>query len=123
MIDQEQLSAFAESHLKSLIAEASGSLDADFDSVARRGVRRGPHRMTIASRRDGVPPRENLERTHRIEACRRACERLLASFESPFPRVLQAKRFARERLAAADLKVQAVLEEAGGDLRVRDLEG
>jgi len=37
MIDQEQLSAFAESHLKSLIAEASGSLDADFDSFAPFG--------------------------------------------------------------------------------------
>ncbi len=37
MIDQEQLSAFAESHLKSLIAEASGSLDANFDSFAPFG--------------------------------------------------------------------------------------
>jgi exodeoxyribonuclease VII small subunit len=31
-------------------------------------------------------------------------------------------RAARERLAAAELKVQAVLEEAGGDIRVTDLE-
>ncbi|HEV8176187.1 MAG TPA: exodeoxyribonuclease VII small subunit [Gemmatimonadales bacterium] len=31
-------------------------------------------------------------------------------------------RSARERLAAAELKVQAVLEEAGGDLRLTDLD-
>jgi exodeoxyribonuclease VII small subunit len=31
-------------------------------------------------------------------------------------------RAARERLAAAELKVQAVLEEAGGDLRLTDLD-
>jgi exodeoxyribonuclease VII small subunit len=32
-------------------------------------------------------------------------------------------RAARERLAAAELKVQAVLEEAGGDIRLTDLDG
>ena len=31
-------------------------------------------------------------------------------------------RAARERLLAADLQVQAVLEEAGGDLRTTDLD-
>jgi len=31
-------------------------------------------------------------------------------------------RSARERLGAAELKVQAVLEEAGGDLRLTDLD-
>ena len=31
-------------------------------------------------------------------------------------------RAARERLAAAELKVQAVLEEAGGDIRITDLD-
>ncbi len=31
-------------------------------------------------------------------------------------------RAARERLIAAELKVQAVLEEAGGDLRLTDLD-
>jgi exodeoxyribonuclease VII small subunit len=31
-------------------------------------------------------------------------------------------RAARERLAAAELKVQAVLEEAGGDIRVTNLD-
>jgi exodeoxyribonuclease VII small subunit len=32
-------------------------------------------------------------------------------------------RAARERLAAADLKVQTVLEEADGELRMQDLDG
>jgi exodeoxyribonuclease VII small subunit len=32
-------------------------------------------------------------------------------------------RAARERLAQADLKVQAVLEEAGGDIRLKDVSG
>ena len=32
-------------------------------------------------------------------------------------------RAARDRLAAAELKVQAVLEEAGGDIRLADLDG
>ena len=31
-------------------------------------------------------------------------------------------RAARERLAAAEVKVQAVLEEAGGDIRLADLD-
>jgi exodeoxyribonuclease VII small subunit len=31
-------------------------------------------------------------------------------------------RAARERLAAAELKVQAVLEQAGGDIRLTDLD-
>jgi exodeoxyribonuclease VII small subunit len=32
-------------------------------------------------------------------------------------------RAARERLAQAELKVQAVLQEAGGDIRLKDLGG
>jgi exodeoxyribonuclease VII small subunit len=32
-------------------------------------------------------------------------------------------RAARERLGAAEVKVQTVLEEAGGDLRLSDLDG
>jgi exodeoxyribonuclease VII small subunit len=32
-------------------------------------------------------------------------------------------RAARDRLAAAEVKVQTVLEEAGGDLRLSDLDG
>lgn len=42
----------------------------------------------------------------------------LALFEEGVARL----RAARERLAAADLKVQSVLDEAGGDLRLRDLD-
>jgi exodeoxyribonuclease VII small subunit len=43
----------------------------------------------------------------------------LALFEEGVRRL----RAARERLLAADLQVQAVLEEAGGDLRTTDLDG
>ena len=42
----------------------------------------------------------------------------LALFEEGVTRL----RTARERLAAAELKVQAVLEEAGGELRLTDLD-
>jgi exodeoxyribonuclease VII small subunit len=43
----------------------------------------------------------------------------LALFEEGVSRL----RAARERLLAAELQVQAVLEEAGGDLRTTDLDG
>jgi exodeoxyribonuclease VII small subunit len=43
----------------------------------------------------------------------------LALFEEGVGRL----RAARERLAAAELKVQAVLEEADGDIRLTDLDG
>jgi exodeoxyribonuclease VII small subunit len=42
----------------------------------------------------------------------------LALFEEGVARL----RAARERLVAAELKVQAVLEEAGGDIRLTDLD-
>ncbi len=42
----------------------------------------------------------------------------LALFEEGVARL----RAARERLAAAELKVQAVLEEAGGEIRLADLD-
>ena len=42
----------------------------------------------------------------------------LALFEEGVARL----RAARERLAAADLKVQSVLEGAGGELRLKDLD-
>ena len=42
----------------------------------------------------------------------------LALFEEGVARL----RAARERLAAADLKVQTVLDDAGGDLRLKDLD-
>ncbi|HET7426209.1 MAG TPA: exodeoxyribonuclease VII small subunit [Gemmatimonadales bacterium] len=59
------------------------------------------------------------EIVRRLEADDVELDAALALFEEGVTRL----RAARERLAAADLKVQAVLEEAGGDLRVRDLEG
>jgi len=43
----------------------------------------------------------------------------LALFEEGVSRL----RAARERLGAAEVKVQAVLEEASGDLRLADLDG
>ena len=43
----------------------------------------------------------------------------LALFEEGVARL----RAARERLERAQLKVQSVLEEAGGDLRLNDLDG
>ena len=43
----------------------------------------------------------------------------LALFEEGVARL----RAARERLAAAELKVQSVIEEAGGDIRLTDLDG
>ena len=43
----------------------------------------------------------------------------LALFEEGVARL----RAARERLGAAEVKVQTVLEEAGGDLRLSDLDG
>jgi exodeoxyribonuclease VII small subunit len=42
----------------------------------------------------------------------------LALFEEGVSRL----RAARERLAAAELKVQAVIEDAGGDIRLTDLD-
>jgi exodeoxyribonuclease VII small subunit len=42
----------------------------------------------------------------------------LALFEEGVARL----RAARERLAAAELKVQSVIEEAGGDIRLTDLD-
>ena len=59
------------------------------------------------------------EIVRRLEADDVELDAALALFEEGVTRL----REARERLTAADLKVQAVLEEAGGDLRVRDLEG
>jgi exodeoxyribonuclease VII small subunit len=53
----------------------------------------------------------------RLEADDVELDAALALFEEGVARL----RAARERLAAADLKVQTVLDEAGGDLRLRDM--
>ena len=58
------------------------------------------------------------EIVRRLEAGDVELDAALALFEEGVARL----RAARERLAAADLKVQTVLEEADGELRVRDLD-
>lgn len=59
------------------------------------------------------------EIVRRLEAEDVDLDAALALFEEGVARL----RAARDRLAAAELKVQAVLEEAGGDLRFSDLDG
>jgi exodeoxyribonuclease VII small subunit len=58
------------------------------------------------------------EIVRRLEADDVELDAALALFEEGVARL----RAARDRLAAADLKVQTVLEEADGELRVRDLD-
>jgi exodeoxyribonuclease VII small subunit len=58
------------------------------------------------------------EIVRRLEADDVELDDALALFEEGVARL----RAARERLAAADVKVQTVLEEADGELRVRDLD-
>ena len=57
------------------------------------------------------------EIVRRLEADDVELDAALALFEEGVARL----RAARERLAGADVKVQTVLEEADGELRVRDL--
>ena len=59
------------------------------------------------------------EIVRRLEADDVELDAALALFEEGVSRL----RAARERLLAAELQVQAVLEEAGGDLRTADLDG
>jgi exodeoxyribonuclease VII small subunit len=58
------------------------------------------------------------EIVRRLEADDVELDAALALFEEGVARL----RAARERLAAADVKVQTVLEDADGELRVRDLD-
>lgn len=58
------------------------------------------------------------EIVRRLEADDLDLDDALALFEEGVGRL----RAARERLASAELQVQKVLEEAGGDLRVTDLD-
>jgi exodeoxyribonuclease VII small subunit len=58
------------------------------------------------------------EIVRKLEADDVELDRALVLFEEGVARL----RAARERLVAAELKVQAVLEEAGGDLRLTDLD-
>ena len=59
------------------------------------------------------------EIVRRLEAEDVELDAALALFEEGVARL----RAARDRLGAAELKVQTVLEEAGGDLRFTDLDG
>jgi exodeoxyribonuclease VII small subunit len=59
------------------------------------------------------------EIVRRLEADDVELDAALALFEEGVTRL----RAARDRLAAAELKVQAVLDQAGGDLRYTDLDG
>jgi exodeoxyribonuclease VII small subunit len=59
------------------------------------------------------------EIVRKLEADDVELDAALALFEEGVTRL----RAARERLAAADLKVQTVLEEADGELRMQDLDG
>ncbi len=59
------------------------------------------------------------EIVRRLEADDVELDAALVLFEEGVARL----RAARERLLAAELKVQAVLEEAGGDLRLKDIDG
>ena len=58
------------------------------------------------------------EIVRKLEADDVELDAALALFEEGVTRL----RAARERLSAAELKVQAVLEEAGGDIRLTDLD-
>lgn len=58
------------------------------------------------------------EIVRKLEAQDVELDEALSLFEEGVARL----RTARERLAAAELKVQAVLEEAGGDIRLTDLD-
>jgi exodeoxyribonuclease VII small subunit len=59
------------------------------------------------------------EIVRRLEADDVELDAALTLFEEGVARL----RVARDRLAAAELKVQAVLDQAGGDLRYTDLDG
>ncbi len=59
------------------------------------------------------------EIVRKLEADDVELDAALALFEEGVTRL----RAARERLASADLKVQMVLEEADGELRMQDLDG
>jgi len=59
------------------------------------------------------------EIVRKLEADDVELDAALALFEEGVSRL----RAAREHLAAAEVKVQTVLEEAGGDLRLSDLDG
>src|SRR6185437_11251150 len=81
-----------------------------------RRPRGGAGRVPMTTIAEDLARLEEIVR--RLEADDVELDAALALFEEGVARL----RAARERLGAADLKVQAVLEEAGGDLRLKDLD-
>ena len=80
--------------------------------------------MAKTDHKDGAPSlADELVRleeiVRRLEADDVELDTALLLFEEGVARL----RAAREGLAAAEVKVQAVLEEAGGDIRLTDLDG
>lgn len=73
-------------------------------------------RSHTASLAEDLARLEEIVRT--LEADDVELDAALVLFEEGVARL----RAARERLAAAELKVQSVLEEAGGDIRLTDLD-
>jgi exodeoxyribonuclease VII small subunit len=71
---------------------------------------------------DGLALADELARleeiVRKLEADDVELDAALVLFEEGVTRL----RAARERLVAAELKVQAVLEEAGGDIRLKDID-
>lgn len=79
--------------------------------------------MPKAERHNSIPTlAEELARleeiVRKLEADDVELDAALVLFEEGVARL----RAARDRLSAAELKVQAVLEEAGGDIRLTDLD-
>jgi exodeoxyribonuclease VII small subunit len=72
---------------------------------------------SIPSLADDLARLEEIVR--RLEADDVELDAALVLFEEGIARL----RAARERLSAAEVKVQAVLDEAGGDIRLKDLDG
>jgi exodeoxyribonuclease VII small subunit len=79
-------------------------------------MRKGDPSSSTPALADELARLEEIVR--RLEADDVELDTALALFEEGVARL----RSARERLAAAELKVQAVLEEAGGDIRLTDLD-
>ncbi len=85
--------------------------------MPKRPAAPDPAPESLGSLQDELRRLEEIVR--KLEAEDVDLDAALALFEEGVARL----RSARERLAAAELKVQAVLEEAEGDIRLTDLDG
>ena len=81
-----------------------------------KGMRKSDPSPSVPSLADELARLEEIVR--KLEADDVGLDTALVLFEEGVARL----RAARERLVAAELKVQAVLEEAGGDIRLTDLD-